>query len=290
MDKKKQIFIYCLLLTIPLVLGGYVQAENEYCTEILTLPYVINTQGVYCLKGHLKGTLTSGAAITIERNNVVIDLNGHKIGNLAAGAETQAYGIYAYNKKNITIRNGTIRGFLQGICLLDDPPFSPCTSKGHLIEDIRADRNWFVGINVTGCGNIIRNNQVLDTGGGGESQSPHAGIGIRVGGPSNRVINNDIIEFIEGSSQVAVGSGISLFLADASIVENNRIGNSAFGCGTSYGVFLIDSEGVLIVDNRISNMEYGVNYSNLSGYIRDNLTNGCITPFFGGIDAGNNFP
>jgi hypothetical protein len=75
--------------------SNFVQAETVNCTAITALPYTISTQGVYCLTGNLSTGMTSGSAITIATNNVVLDLNGFKIGGLAAGPDTNATGIYS---------------------------------------------------------------------------------------------------------------------------------------------------------------------------------------------------
>src|SRR5262245_9719378 len=107
-------------------------AETIQCTAIASLPYTISVQGVYCLAGDLSTGMTSGSAIVIATNNVVLDLNGHRIGGLAAGPGTQATGIYANDRQNITIRNGTIRGFYNGIYL-----GGGLGSQGHLIEEVR---------------------------------------------------------------------------------------------------------------------------------------------------------
>jgi hypothetical protein len=111
------------------------------CTPITVLPAVIIVQGIYCFTGHLATAITSGNAIDIQTNNVVLDLNGFKLGGLAAGLGTNAFGIRADNRQNITIKNGTIRGFLAAIVLIDAG-----TSQGHVVEDMRADQNTFVGI------------------------------------------------------------------------------------------------------------------------------------------------
>ena len=73
---------------------------------------------------------------------------------------TGATGINASNRQNITIKNGTIRGFIYGIFLGDAG-----ASQGHVVEDIRADQNTSIGIDVSGDGTIIRNNLVVATGG-----------------------------------------------------------------------------------------------------------------------------
>ena len=125
-------FIKYLTLTMLLLTTSSAWAETIDCTAITTLPTTITVQGIYCLTGDLATSMTSGLAIDIQTNNVTIDLNGWKLGGLAAGAGTGTVGIFAWARKNITIRNGTIRGFYRGILLNDGSPYT--ASQGHLIE------------------------------------------------------------------------------------------------------------------------------------------------------------
>ncbi len=256
-------------------------AETTVCTEITTAPYTINTQGVYCLNANLETNLASGAALFISVNNVVIDLNGHKIGNLAAGQATTAIGIYAYQRQNITIRNGTVRGFHIGIVLEDATPFT--TSQGHIIEDIRADLNTNIGIDVKGRGNIIRNNIVVSTGRTDVTDSD--AWGIYVAGPGNRIINNDVYETKEhgAGAAYAILGGTS----DGLVIDNNRIGNAAFGTGTSRGIFVDTSNNVLITNNKITKMVYGIFFLGSTGAYMNNLVYGATTAFTGGTAAGS---
>src|SRR5215471_9938738 len=107
-----------LLVLLTLVLStAPVRAETINCTAITALPAVITVQGIYCFTGDLNTAMTSGNAIDIQTNNVVLDLNGWKLGGLAAGLGTNAVGIHASDRKNITIKNGTVRGFLAEIWL-----------------------------------------------------------------------------------------------------------------------------------------------------------------------------
>ncbi|MHC4687904.1 MAG: NosD domain-containing protein [Planctomycetota bacterium] len=240
------------------------------------------TQCIYCLTGNLATNLsTNVAAIYIDTNNVTIDLNGYKIGNLAAGAGTQAVGIYAPQKKNITIKNGIIRGFYFGIWLDDTSPFT--TSSGHLIEDIRADGNTFAGLVAVGTGNVIRNNQVVST--GGSTLTGIAG-GIGMVGPGARVINNDVTgTAAQGSDNSA---GIYLENADNSIAEGNRISDTLAVSGASTGFYIFGSSNVMVVNNRIATADSGVFYDGSTGENRDNITVGVATPYTGGTDIGNN--
>jgi parallel beta-helix repeat protein len=265
-----------LLLFLFLLFPSFIQAEIANCTAITSVPYTIAASGIYCLTRNLETAMTEGNAITINVNNVVIEMNGHKLGGGAAGAGTLAFGIHANQRKNITIRNGTIRGFYVGV-VLDGSPYT--TSQGHVIEDIRADMNTFVGISVVGRGNIIRNNQVLDTGG---STLTNYVYGIRVWGPRNWVLNNDVYETEEGEGV----NGISIVYSDDTVVMNNRIGSQIFGT-RNYGIYIYGSENVIVKSNTISRMEKGIYFLSSTGLYGDNLASGCTTPFSGGTSAGS---
>ena len=218
------------------------------------MPYVITVQGIYCFTGHLNTAMTSGNAIDIQTNNVVLDLNGYKLGGLAAGPGTTTYGIHAVDRQNIILKNGTIRGFFAGIALLDTG-----VSQGHLVEDMRADQNTYVGIQVSGSGNIIRNNQVVATSGTTAFGANANAYGIYVAGNGPRVLNNDVIK--------VVGTGIF----------------------SGNGIYLAPSvTGGVVVNNRITVADIGIVFDGSTGKYRDNVTFDVASPFLGGTDIGNN--
>jgi hypothetical protein len=244
-----------LLVLLAGVLGAApARAETVACTPITVLPAVITVQGIHCFTGNLATAMTSGNAIEIQTNNVVLDLNGFKLGGLAAGFFTTAIGIHALDRQNLTIKNGTIRGFLYGIALQDAG-----ASQGHVVEDLRADQHTFVGIRVVGAGVIVRNNQVVATGGTTAFGLDMDAVGILVTGHGPRVLNNNV------STTVKQGTGMASGIRLASVTDG------------------------LVVQNRITEADTGIEYSGSStGKYRDNLTFGVTTPFSGGTDAGNN--
>ena len=174
---------------------------------------------------------------------------------LAAGPGTQTFGIFALDRQNITIKNGTIRGFFTGI-------FLPNTgaSQGHVVEDIRADQNTSVGISVDGSGNIVRNNQVVRTGGCTTPCGPNAdAAGIQVGGAGPRVLNNNVITVTKA------------------------------GTGVAWGILVTGAIGALVVNNRITEADRGIEYlGGSTGKFRDNVTFDVTTPYTGGTNIGNN--
>ena len=228
-------------------------AETVNCTAITALPAVITVQGIYCFTGDLSTAITSGIAIDIQTNNVILDLNGFKLGGLAAGLGTQAIGIHASDRQNITIKNGTIRGFFKGIFLDDSGP-----SQGHVVEDIRADQNTSEGMEVRGSGNIIRTNQVVATGGSTVFAGDVSAVGIFVTGTGPRVLNNNVITVTKQ------------------------------GSGVAWGILLSPANGGLVVNNRITGADRGIEYFTSTGKYRDNITSGVTIPFTGGTNIGNN--
>jgi len=69
-----------IVLAALMGLAGTAAAdETTFCNFfITTLPYTITTQGHYCLQQNLSTAITSGAAITISVDYVVLDLNNFK--------------------------------------------------------------------------------------------------------------------------------------------------------------------------------------------------------------------
>lgn len=267
-----------------LVTAGFTpaRAETVQCTAIASLPAVISAQGVYCLTAHLSTAITTGAAITITTNNVVLDLNGFKIGGLGAGTGTEAVGIYAHQRQNITIKNGIVRGFATGIYLQDN---SLSISQGHLIEDIRADQNTYIGIMVNGKGITVRNNMVVATGGSTAAGNGGVAYGIMVAGSGARVLNNDVAE-VTGTAPIGWAYGISLANSSNSVVAGNRISTITAAEPVSFGIRL-HGENILVSDNRISGALFGIYFDPSStGKYMNNMTMGVATPYTNGTAAG----
>lgn len=219
-------------------------AEVQDCTEITTLPAVITVQGIYCLKHNLVTSITTGNAIEIQTNNVTIDLNGWKLGGSAAGAGTDAIGIYANERKNITVRNGTIRGFYRGIYL------DGSTGFGHIIEGIRADGNKFTSLRVKGDNVIVRNNQIINT---GDTDNGGIAYGILVTDGRNVLITGNVIS---GVTETATVYGIRVNDVAVASISGNFIFD-LLTAAVRRGIAFQSSANVSILGNRIINEANG---------------------------------
>jgi len=217
-----------------------VAAESyDNCAGFITsLPATITAPGIWCLDRDLSTAITSGIAVTVNANNVTIECNRFRIGGLQAGPGTSAFGIAAESRLNTTIRNCSIRGFLGGI-VLD-------AGSGHLVEGNRLDGNTNVGIFVNGFGSIIRDNQVIDTGGSTFTPSEASGIHA-INGVD--VIGNTVSGVAPAGTDAAA-QGIYTFNNGKGTVSGNRVrGLVPQGAGTAFGIRNLVSGQILIRDN-----------------------------------------
>ena len=226
----------------------------DSCTGYIdSLPASISSQGVWCLRNHLSTGINSGSAITINTNNVTIDCNDFKLGGLGGGIGTKAYGIHAYDRQNITVRNCSIRGFWIGIDL------SGYVAAGHVVRDNRLDNITSTAVSVWGPGSTARNNIVRDTGGSPDSSTVY-GIFLWEGASA---IDNTIsgVYAAAGGNGNATGMHCnSHFDADgyASSIVGNRIQNLVpAGTGTARGIAIGGDGGQIVRDNHLSGIGIG---------------------------------
>jgi hypothetical protein len=254
-------------------------------TAISTLPATISSPGLYVLTADLHFATPTGVAITINADDVVLDLNGFTLSGKPAGPASRAVGVLAAARSELTIRNGDVTGFYNGVDIHGD------TSCGCLIERLFVYDVTYQGVRVEGSGHIVRGNRLLNITGNPDAASGGNGGSTAIGayGAANTILNNDIVDvYGVPGQQVNFGTGINLNASKQSIVENNRLINSTFE-KNSYGIFVGESTDVLVIHNRIINRDMGITYSGVStGAYRDNLTQACVRPFFGGTGVGGN--
>lgn len=272
-----------LLMSIP------ASAETTQCTEITSVPFTIVASGVYCLKKVISTAMTSGNAITINANNVVIDFNDFRLGGLSAGPETNAIGVYASDRQNITIRNGSIRGFAAGIRL---DQATAGLSTGHVIEDNLLDGNTTLGISVNGSDIVVRRNRVVNT-----DSTPPAGLALHYTAPATsgaitvgpatslpKLSNQPI-------SQIGTGGTVNAILAtlqDSEIVDN-FVATTVSSGGQALAIVLAASSNVVVSRNTISDVRgssitVGIGLSRSVGLSAQTISDNII---MGGSSTGS---
>jgi hypothetical protein len=270
------------LLAVALAIAATTPARAaesyDNCKGFITsLPAVISTQGAWCLKGDLATTITTGNAITITANNVVLDCNEFKLGGLGAGPSTFATGIHA-PAQNTTIRNCNVRGFQTGVRLYGD---------GQLVEDNRLDGMVTVGIEVGGEGNVVRRNRIIATGG-----VSTIAVGISVSG-SAEVRENLVSDVYAAQAGMSYGIAATLTIGSISGNQVRNVYPAYLGTGAAIFTEANDVSRASIVGNDISNMagsgDKGV-VCDSSGVeiFRDNAISGFSTSTVNCADDGGN--
>jgi Right handed beta helix region len=219
------------LASLTLTAGAYAQPT---CTPITTVPYTITEPGTYCLTGDLP--VTSDAflnAIEIASDSVTIDLQGHTLDGGTLGPGNQVNGIYSLNRGNITVHNGTIRGFYHGI-LLDTS--DPAASHDLLVENTVVDGSKYRGMRIDGNHTIVRDNLIRDTGYNTTGLHPDGLVTCGEGGTDSVVYNNTVLNVVGDSPD-----GMELYCFNASAIGNRVINSDKGGLEMRPGTFCKDN-------------------------------------------------
>ena len=121
-----------------------IDAKLEKRTPISGLPFTITIAGSYYVTGDLTGS-SGNAGITINTDNVTIDLNGFTL----IGVPFSFAGISGASRKNITIRNGTLRNWATtGVGL------TTCTNVR--LTDLRSISNGGSGFSVGDGSEVVK--------------------------------------------------------------------------------------------------------------------------------------
>ncbi len=230
-------------------------ANITKCTdEIRSLPVTLLRAGVYCVKQNLTTTQTSGFAIRIAHSNITVDLGGFQISSKPAHSDAKVEGIFARSKHNVTVRNGTIKGFLRGVSLRE---FAG-RSSGHLVENVRVVEPVLTGLRVEGDAIIVRDNQIILRDTEFNEGGPGA-YGIYIANCNGASVSGNKITRGRGFNPL---TGITMNACTGSIISNNHISS---GNGADSVVGISFETGIhTIIGNRIYKTE-GIDQKGANG-------------------------
>lgn len=236
-----------IALASVIFLSG-VAATSQAQTVISSLPYTISAGGVYVLNSSLNSSQTSGNLITINASNVTIDFQNHYIAGPVGNTTQSTYGIYATERSNLTIKNGTVAYCNTGIVITGNNT-ATTNNVDHQIDNMRVTYCYSYGINLSYApASRITNTQVSQIG----STTATSPVGINVNGAGVTVSSCTI-------SNMLIASG-----------------------GTSRGIYTDPGDFV-----RQCTVYSATNAIQL-GIYQDNLASATTTAFSGGTDGGGN--
>jgi hypothetical protein len=244
-----------LMLCLLLVGGSLALPEDAHaasCVAITSLPATIPAGGVYCLVGNQTVAMTSGNAITIAADNVVLDCVDQTIDNTSTAPNGNAVGIYLGGRKHVEVRNCRITGgFATGIQAYQNNAAANTNAYLRFTDNYIAGPFWY-GIYAYGSAIEIERNRIYDIGGRGSFA-----MGIRIGG-SNLAGQSRFFLLRENlvagtASPVNNAYGIYSDNTNAAIILNNAVsGTTAVSTSfNSYGVRVASGTYNRITDNHI---------------------------------------
>ena len=208
------------------------------CRAVTGVATPITVPGRYCLTRDIVSA--TGHGILIRANHVTLDFAGHKLSTpvRTTTAGHLRFGVDASNNHTITIMNGTLQGFNDGIVLGEHAP-------------------------VPNPGNyVVTNMRILDM------QTAGRSVGIFEATGSNVTITNNVISNITGGQGNFAGDAFGMMIHGASgtsslpgkiVIKGNRVDHvvSTPGGGNAEGILVeTDNEG-LITGNMITEIIAG---------------------------------
>lgn len=274
-------------------------------TAISSVPYTVTSSGLYYLTKELQTTSGSQNAITINADNVTVDLMGYSL--IGTGSGTGC-GIFMNARKNVEIRNGTVRNFGgSGIYEAKNATQGSTTQGlGHRVIGVRAYSNDANGISLAGIGHLVKdctsagnligiyavadstltgNITYENLGAGilcetacmvcGNIASDNGFTGILVGEGCNVTDNtacyNNVYIVDLG---LLVGDGISV-IANGCMIKGNTLKNN--GQNNIY----VEGTDNAIEENLVTNSVYGIYFKTSGNFYASNRASGNTTNYGG---------
>jgi hypothetical protein len=286
MNKTLQLAM-CLLPLFSFVLLMSAESKAQIsCGDTITQDTVL-TADIACPEG-------SGPAINIAASNITLDLGGHTI-----SGHTPGTGMFAFDQQGLTIKNGTIDGFSDGVFLIQSPH---AILEDLLIRNLTIDNpdEPIFGIHVDGCQDVVVRRIIFEfmtaahregveifdsyvdiseielrSGGAGVSFSYAGEVCDPVNHPSNGTVRNS-------KFSNAYGTGIWVACTSSALIEGNDFSTPPdVGVGIqAEGQFPGAVTGLTITRNVIHNAMIGVE---LRGIVQASVTDNYVFdhPYWG---------
>jgi hypothetical protein len=210
------------------------------------LPLTITQPNSYYLVEDINFTDTANHAITIECNNVTIDLMGFTLKGPDSGTTS---GIYMNGRSNVEICNGTVRDFGRaGIYEAGS------IGENHRIIAVRSLSNGLYGIFLYGSDNLIKGCTASDNG----TSATVSVYGIYAGSGSTVTGNTAYNNGASVSSSCVYGIRTS----SGSTVTGNAVYYNGYSASCVYGIYV--GSGCTVTGNTVSNNGY-LSYGTVHG-------------------------
>ncbi len=281
--------LLCLCAAWFAMFGAASAGSQTVITEIPPEGLAITESGTYSFANDIAwaGQESALAGITIiDAANVVLDLGGHCLSAPRDVRLSGTFGIAALAVQNLSIKNGTIKGFqLAGVALglsagvtlsnivISDigngvPGYAPTGLSATMCQDLTFNQvsvlnvngssepggsgiGIVAGVSLTECKNVYFDGRV--SGINGYSSLVSGVFGLLCDGIS---LQEAVIESVNGSAGAV--SGASFLLSRNISVDKSLVSNLHNDAGVCSGIAGVDSRQINVLDTTVSRLSTGL--------------------------------
>jgi hypothetical protein len=193
MNSNRLSLLLAAFASLPLVAGA-----APFCRTISNVTLPIMAPGRYCLAWDIFSP--TGAGIVIRSDNVIVDFQGHKLSTPSnANSPGITTGVDASLNQNVTVMNGTLQGYIDGINLGERVPTN--SLGNYLVTNMRIDlavSNRFraIGVFAEAANFTITNNTITNLTGVEAMGMLLHGTGPAIPAPGKIVITGNRIDHV----------------------------------------------------------------------------------------------
>ncbi len=202
-----------------------IAANNQLNILLCEVPETIDWPAMVTLAGTLTVTATDQHAISVNADDVTIDLGGHSLIGPDSGI---GHGIYMDGRSNIEIRNGTVRDFHIGIAEGNS------LGKEHRVINVRSVSNVQNGIYLMGYSHLVKDCTVSDNGNPVIGGTVHGIFVIN----SSKVIGNTVYNNgnLAGLDVIAISANYGSLVTGNTVEKNGKsAGGDVYGISVGLG-------------------------------------------------------
>ncbi len=254
-------------------------SAQEARTAIASLPFTISQSGSYYLTRNLTDMVVDQNGITVNADNVTIDLNGFTLTGTGTG---YGNGIYMKGRANVEVRNGTIQKWggcgvvewsIDGLAhrivnlrVLDTSIGIALSGDSHLVKDCTANFNdWGICCQANVC-SVTGNVATWNT---------HAGIEVLAG----CTVTGNTVGY-NGATGILVD-------ANGNVIKDNTVRNNS-ASAPNVGIDVAGTDNT-VEENVVTLCTTGINFGKAGNFFANNRAANCTEAWVGtAVDGGGN--
>jgi len=228
-----------LVLLAPAVVSASMldkRPDGHAACRTVSPPATIGDSGCYSVTKDFSTDDPGQFALVVTADRVTLDLGGHRLAG--AGAASVVAGIHVLGSQRLTLRNGTISGFLFG---LRAEPYNGRRIDTVLVENLVVKAGTARGLAVTARDVTIRDSRITNLSGFAGWPASHA-MGIELNAEHCLIQGNLVADIYPEGVGEAVGISLSSGAERCMIADNVIVNRRQPEVGRAMGFWIAEEQ------------------------------------------------